>query len=242
MATNKLLQYQGRHCQIHSQQPTGAYFPDKGFGEQVWERAGQRAPVPPAAGPGGQEGKRSKVAFRDYSSGSSSRLSPERPSPRLGHRTLQRCARQTNRGPSARSWAGSPPTPPQLKPSPVTTQGLLGGREGAAAPDTLGSLRVCNFARRTAARRRTPRRAARTLPRATHPPPGAQRRGASSLPPHLLRPADRRGTCCALLPSLSPVSSLPPSENYTLPVPLEASPSGGRAEAGAQGDRKGVET
>ena len=131
----------------------------------------------------GMEESNSRLHPNLLSSGSSSRLSPERPSPRLGYRNPQRCARQTNRGLGARSWAGSPPTPPtppQLKPSPVTTEGFLGGRKGAAAPDTLGSLRVCNFARRTGARPRTPCRVDWTLPRATHQPPGAQRRGASA--------------------------------------------------------------
>lgn len=49
-------------------------------------------------------------------------------------------------------------------------------------------------------------------------------------PRHLLRP-----------PHVFPIPSLPTLSNYTLPLPL-ASQSWGRAEAGEEGDRKGVGT
>lgn len=54
------------------------------------------------------------------------------------------------------------------------------------------------------------------------------------------RPASPLGTCCALL-TLLQSPSLPTLENYTLPL-LLASLSWGRAEAGEEGDRKGVGT
>uniref|UniRef100_A0AAA9TDM1 LY6/PLAUR domain containing 1 n=1 Tax=Bos taurus TaxID=9913 RepID=A0AAA9TDM1_BOVIN len=100
--------------------------------------AGQRAPVPPAAGLGGQEGKCSPSSTPGGSLGRERRNRgagfSQQPSPGLGrqvgahlgfpgvalswarlpgrcHRTLQRCARQINRVQSASSWSRTPPHP-----------------------------------------------------------------------------------------------------------------------------------
>ncbi|XP_064340787.1 ly6/PLAUR domain-containing protein 1 isoform X1 [Camelus dromedarius] len=165
---------------------------------------------------------------------------------------------------NAPSWARSPPHPAhstaaETNPgNDLTTERLLERRESAAARDTLESLQVCKFTRRTRARsplvsRQLPAPAAQQPPRGwagpscrgTDRPPGAKRTegvrpceqrafGAAAFRPHLPGPA-----APAAPSSRFPWS--PASENYPL-FPCQASHRRRLAEAAEEGYLKGVGT